>query len=86
VDSALAEEAIAHELLHLVGALDHYGADGHPVAPAGLAEPDKRPLYPQLFADVMAEEVALGPGQGRVPQTLDEVRVGPFTAREVKWK
>ena len=85
VDSALAEEALGHEFLHLVGAKDHYDAAGHPQAPAGLANPEQRPLYPQTHAEVMAEEVATGPGDGRVPRSLDEVQVGPETAREIHW-
>ncbi len=77
--------ALAHELFHCLGALDAYDADGHAKVPEGLVEPARDPLYPQTFAEVMAGEIPLGPAQGRVPRTLDEVAVGPSTAAQLNW-
>jgi hypothetical protein len=78
-------EVIGHELLHTVGASDKYDAGGHSMAPEGLADPDLVPRYPQSHAEWMAGEVALGPGAGRTPLALDEIAVGPTTAREIGW-
>ena len=77
--------AVAHEFLHCLGATDKYDDDGHSRGPQGLPEPDLKPLYPQRFAEVMVGEVAMSPSSGRLPATLDEVAVGPVTAREIGW-
>src|SRR5262249_52333033 len=82
---SLALTAVAHELLHCVGAIDKYGGDGHPINEASLAEPELVPLYPQRMAEIMIGEVSLGPKQGRSPQSLQEIAVGPVTAREIRW-
>lgn len=77
-DTALTLEltAVAHELLHCLGAEDGYDAEGHAL-PRGVVGDG--------FAEVMVGEVPLGPGQGRVPKSLEEVRIGEVTAREVGW-
>jgi hypothetical protein len=75
----------AHELLHTLGATDKYDAHGRAVVPDGIAEPERRPLYPQRFAEVMARNVPLGPMTERSPETLAELRVGALTAREIGW-
>ncbi len=77
--------ALAHEVLHCLGAKDRYDEDGHAVDPGGLAEPEQVPRYPQRYAEVMCGEVPDGPRQGHVPTQLSEVRVGPLTARDVRW-
>jgi len=76
---------IAHELLHTLGASDKYDASGHALVPDGLAEPARDPLYPQRFAEVMARNRPVAPGVEKVPATLDELAVGPATAREIAW-
>jgi hypothetical protein len=81
----LALTALAHELLHCLGATDKYDADGHALEPDGLVEPDRAPRYPQPAAELMAGEVPTAPGAGRVPDTLDEVRIGAQTAAEIGW-
>lgn len=83
VDQALL--AIGHELLHCLGATDKYDADGHAVETAGLAEPGLVPRYPQRFAEIMVGEVPLSRGDGRLVDSLAEVRVGPATAAEIGW-
>jgi hypothetical protein len=77
--------ATLHEVLHCVGATDKYDADGRAVAPEGLAEPGRRPLYPQAFGEVMVGEVPLSERSGRPIRSLDEARVGEATAREIGW-
>ncbi len=76
--------AIAHELLHLVGAQDAYDAEGHAIAPRGLAEPELGTS--QRSAEVMVGEVPTGPREGRLPTSLSEVRIGEVTAREIGWR
>lgn len=84
-DAVLALTAVAHELLHCLGATDKYDGAGHAVVPDGLAEPALSPRYPQRFAEWMVGEVPTGPGRGRLPSSLAEIRVGPATAREIGW-
>jgi hypothetical protein len=85
LDLSLALQTIGHELLHTVGATDRYDASGHSRVPDGLADPGRLPLYPQVHAEWMAGEVALAPGRGRLPASIDELRVGEATAREIGW-
>jgi hypothetical protein len=77
--------AVIHETLHTVGATDKYTPEGRSVAPEGLAEPDRTPLYPQRFAEIMSGERATGPDTGAAVSHLHEVRIGPTTAVEVGW-
>ncbi|MFL5353474.1 hypothetical protein [Archangium sp.] len=77
--------ALAHELFHCLGAVDAYDARGHALVPEGLVEPGRQPLYPQPAAEVMVGEVPLGEDQGRLPRSLEEVRVGPATAAALRW-
>lgn len=84
VDTALF--VIAHELFHTLGATDKYDDKGHCVVPDGLAEPDRAPLYPQAFAELMARNRAVGLGEESVPVSLDELAVGLTTAREIRWR
>ena len=84
-DLSLELTAVAHELLHCLGATDKYDARGHAILPQGLAEPEKTPLFPQLAAEVMVGEIPTAPGEGRALTRLEEVQVGPVTAREIRW-
>ncbi len=84
-DTDLALAAIAHELLHCLGASDKYGPEGHALEPQGLVEPGRTPPHPQRFAEWMVGEVPLGPGRGRLPASLAELAVGEVTAREIGW-
>jgi hypothetical protein len=77
--------AVAHELLHCLGVPDAYDSQGHARVPEGLVEPQRAPLYPQPAAEVMVGEVPLGEAEGRLPESLDEVRVGPSTAAALRW-
>ncbi len=82
---ALELTAIAHEVLHCLGAKDKYDPQGHALVPDGLAEPGLAPRYPQTSAEVMVGEIPTGPGAGKPLTKLGDVRVGPATAREIRW-
>jgi len=75
----------AHELFHTLGASDHYGPEGRALVPAGLAEPERSPLYPQRFAEIMARNRPLSPTDEARPESLAELAVGPSTAQEIGW-
>ena len=76
---------IAHEFLHTLGATDKYDpATGQPTAPLGLAEPDREPLYPQRYAEIMGGRIARAPDDAIVPQSLKYVLIGPETAGEIQ--
>jgi hypothetical protein len=76
---------VAHELMHTLGAHDSYGADGRALIPDGLGDAAQQPLYPQRYMEVMARNRVLEPGREEVPETLEELRVGPVTARAIGW-
>jgi hypothetical protein len=75
----------AHELFHTLGANDRYDAAGRTLVPDGLAEPDKSPLFPQRYAELMARNRPLSPDHEVPPASLDELWVGTTTAREIGW-
>lgn len=78
---------IAHELMHTLGASDKYdAANTQPRHPEGFAEPDRKPLYPQSLAEIMGGRIPLGPAKSEIPGDLGDVRVGPVTAREIRWR
>jgi hypothetical protein len=77
---------VAHELFHLLGAADRYGADGSTIIPDGLGDPELEPLYPQESAEVMARALVLEPGVEVPPDDLAQLRVGPRTAAEIGWR
>jgi hypothetical protein len=83
-DLTMALTATAHELFHCLGAQDKYDEAGHARAPDGWVEPERGAL--QRFAELMVGEVPEGPRKGRLPRSLDEVRVGAATAAEVGWR
>ena len=77
---------MAHELLHTFGATDKYDlATGLPKYPDGFADPQLAPLYPQQLAEIMAVKTPLSATDARMPEGLEEERVGPATAREIGW-
>lgn len=76
---------IAHEFLHTLGATDKYSpADGQPIAPHGLAEPERQPLYPQRYAEIMGGRIALAENDSVIPRNLGYAMIGPLTASEIK--
>jgi hypothetical protein len=77
---------IAHELMHTLGATDKYDlGTGAPIYPAGFAEPDREPRYPQQSAEIMAGRRALSPTDFEMPSGLRDVVVGVATAGEIRW-
>jgi hypothetical protein len=77
---------IAHELLHTLGATDKYeAATLLPRWPDGYAAPNASPRYPQRDAEIMAGRRALSAREAEMPDSLDDVRVGAATAREIRW-
>lgn len=76
---------IAHEFMHTLGASDKYDlATGLPLAPDGLAEPEREPLYPQRQAEIMGGRIALATDDAIVPKNLKYVVIGPATASEIR--
>ncbi len=77
---------IAHELLHTLGARDKYDlATNQPSYPEGYAEPNRRPRHPQELAEIMAGRVPLSDTEAEMPESLDQVVIGPETAAEIGW-
>jgi hypothetical protein len=77
---------IAHELMHTLGATDKYDpGTGAPLDPIGLGDPDRKPLYPQTRAEIMAGRRALSATDFEMPVSLRDVVVGSATATEIRW-
>lgn len=77
---------IAHEILHTLGASDKYDlATNQPRHPDGFAEPDRRPLYPQVRAEIMAGRMATSATEAVMPDSLRDVVLGQSTAAEIRW-
>ena len=77
---------IAHEMLHTVGATDKYDlATNQPVYPEGYAKPDKKPLFPQEKAEIMACSIPLSETKAVMPEGLMNTVIGEKTAREIRW-
>ena len=76
---------IAHEFLHTLGATDKYDpASAMPLAPHGLAEPDRSPLYPQKKAEIMGGRIPVSHNDAVVPKDLGYAVIGPLTAQEIR--
>jgi len=76
---------IAHEFLHTLGATDKYElASGQPTPPHGLAEPDRSPVYPQRWAEIMGGRIALAADDAIIPKSLKYTVIGPLTASEIR--
>lgn len=75
-----------HELLHTLGATDKYDLNTNlPLYPDGYAEPGLQPRLPQHQAEIMAGRIALTAHHAEMPTRLDDVVIGPKTAREIGW-
>jgi hypothetical protein len=88
IDDGMADFALfvaAHELFHTIGATDKYNPDGSVMIPEGLADPTQSPLYPQTFVELMARHRPLSLARSAPPETLDDLAIGPATAREIGW-
>ncbi|MES2635803.1 MAG: hypothetical protein V4605_00660 [Pseudomonadota bacterium] len=77
---------LAHELLHTLTATDKYDLNTTlPAFPDGYAEPDKQPLYPQNFAELMGGRVPLSESHAEIPNSLAQTLLGHKTAQEIGW-
>lgn len=78
---------LAHELMHVFGASDKYDPHtGIPRFPGGFADPDRKPLFPQVMAEIMGGRIPMSANGVRMPRSLEHCVVGPETAREVGWQ
>lgn len=78
---------IAHELLHTLGATDKYDLrSNQPAHPHGFAEPNREPLYPQSFAELMGGRIPVSSAESTTPESLQQVIVGATTAMEIGWR
>ena len=76
---------IAHEFLHTLGATDKYDpATGVPEFPAGFAEPERSPRFPQRLAEIMGGRIPLADDDAVIPKSLRYVIIGDGTAREIR--
>ncbi len=77
---------ITHEMLHTLGATDKYNLQTlQPIYPEGYADPEKEPLLPQEYAEIMGRATPLSPSESKIPDSLAYTVVGPITAKEIKW-
>ena len=77
---------LTHEFLHTLGATDKYDRrTGQPLAPTGLGDPAQNPLYPQDTGEIMAGRIATSANAAGIPDSLEQMTVGPVTAREIGW-
>ena len=85
-DPAYAQVTVAHELGHVFGAEDLYDGSSYLAeVPYGLAEPFRKPVYPQRYAEVMAVDRPLSPTSEAEVTSLDDVRVGFHSAALMGW-
>lgn len=75
-----------HETLHTLGASDKYRLEtNQPIWPEGYADPHQAPLLPQYRAEVMGGRVPQTTSFSLIPNSLEQVVVGPETAAEINW-
>lgn len=77
---------IAHEMLHIVGAIDKYESSGAPIFPIGFADPARHPLFPQQAAEIMAGRIPVSHSRNYMAKNLDSVILNEFTAKEINWQ
>ena len=76
---------IAHEMLHTVGAIDKYTEYGSPMFPIGFANPQRHPLFPQRYAEIMAGRIPTDNGSSYMAKSLRSAQVNEYTAYEINW-
>jgi len=77
---------MAHELLHTFGATDKYDPmTTQPLYPDGFAEPEAIPRFPQRYAELMGGRIPVSTSEARIPDSFNEVMIGPATATEIGW-
>lgn len=86
-DHGWTQLAIAHELLHTVGASDKYRFGQPPPFPDGFADPQQEPRFPQRRAEIMAGQIPLDENGSFTPaRSLADCVVGAATAAEIGWR
>ncbi len=77
---------ITHEMLHTLGAKDKYNLQTlQPIYPEGYADPEKKPLLPQRYAEIMGGAIPLSSSEAKMPASLEYTVVGTVSAKEIKW-
>ncbi len=77
---------ITHELLHIFGASDKYDLrNGRPIFPDGYATPNKKPLFPQSKAEIMAGRTPISNTKFARIYGLTQTVIGEKTAIEIGW-
>ena len=75
---------VAHELLHIFGASDKYDLHtGLAIYPAGYAEPNKKPLHPQRFVEIMGRTIPRGQATHDIGDRLSLAIINQKTATEI---
>ena len=73
-----------HEMLHVLGATDKYVlSTGDPIYPDGFADPDRKPLFPQVRAEIMGGGIPLNTFSSAMPESLAQCKIGRLTAQEI---
>ena len=62
---------------------DGAAIEGELIRRGFFAEPDRAPLYPQLYAEIMGGRIPLGVNQSAMPTSLAQCRLGRLTAEEI---
>jgi hypothetical protein len=75
---------VAHEMLHLFGATDKYVGQTCEF-PIGYYDPYQSGLFPQQYAEVMAQAIPLAKDKERLVKYFDEMRIGMDTAWQIGW-
>lgn len=77
---------VAHELAHVLGAIDNYGEGSYLARwPEGYVEPFADPRWPQPWAELMAVDRPTGPTTEQEVQSLFDERIGYDTAARIGW-
>ncbi len=85
-NAAYAQETVAHELGHVLGAEDLYDPETSlALLPYGLVEPNRKPLLPQRYAELMAVDRPLTPTTEAEVRSLSQVRIGYHSAALMGW-
>jgi len=75
-----------HEALHSIGARDHRRGDETIAFPEGYADPSAAPLLPQKQAEIMALGIPVTDTEELRVESLDDVAMGLWTAKEIGWR
>lgn len=76
---------IAHEMLHTVGAIDKYSEYGGPLFPVGYANPQREPLFPQRYAEIMSGRIPTSYASSYMAESMRSTQINEFTANEINW-